>query len=110
MGLAAGKLRNRIKVFAQKTTRSATGAVTKPTWEHVLTLWASFEPLSVKDVINSNVAGSDIVARCKLRYRHDIDHTMRVEHQGRTYEINGDPLTDPNSGKGYMTLMLKVLK
>lgn len=104
--MQAGKLRHRVKIHKQVSIRSKTGAVTK-NWQHELTLWSSFEPLSVKDAINAQAEGSNITARCVLRYRDDIDSSMRVEHLGKMYEINGEPLADTNSGKEYMTLMLR---
>ena len=104
--MQAGKLRHRIKIFDQSQTRTASGAV-RTEWEHILTLWADITPLSVKDVLNAQAANSEIRARAKMRYRTDINSKMRLEHMGRTYEIDGDPLLDAESGKEYMTLMLK---
>lgn len=104
--MKAGKLRHRIKFYKKQSVRPIGGSATV-TWEHMLTLSASFEPLSVKDVINAKAADSQIVARCVIRYREDIDSTMQIVHKGRTYEIDGDPLPDPNSGIEYLTLMLR---
>ncbi|WP_394260795.1 phage head closure protein [Moraxella boevrei] len=107
--LQAGKLRNRIKIFKPVTKRSPTGAVKAESWEHILTLWANFQPLSVKDVVNSQMAGSQLTARCVIRYRNDINSSMRVEYQGRVYQINGEPLADKKTGREYLTLMLKSI-
>ena len=71
-------------------------------------LWASFESLSVKDILTAQAAGSEVEARCMLRYRNDIDSTMQISHNGRRYDIDGDPLPDADSGREYMTLMLKA--
>lgn len=105
--LRAGTLRNRIKIFEPVTKRSPTGAVNTQSWEHILTLWANFQALSVKDVINNQQAGSQITARCVIRYRGDIDSKMRVEFGGRMYDIVGEPLADNGSGREYLTLMLQ---
>ncbi|WP_019519900.1 phage head closure protein [Faucicola boevrei] len=107
--LQAGKLRNRIKIFKPVTKRSPTGAVKAESWEHILTLWANFQPLSVKDVVNSQMAGSQLTARCVIRYRNDINSSMRVEYQGEIYQIHGEPLPDNATGKVYLTLMLKSI-
>lgn len=104
----ASKLRHRIKTYTAITKTSPMGgSAGSTTWHHTLTLWASFEPLSVKDVINAQAADSQVIARCTIRYRKDINSKMRIEHRGRSYEIDGDPLPDVNSGLEYMTLMLK---
>lgn len=104
--MKATPIRNRLKIYRQSASRSATGAVTSK-WAHILTLYAQFTPLSVKDVITGQAAGTDITARAMIRYRNDIDHMMRIEHGGRMFEIVGEPLADNGSGKEYLTLMLK---
>lgn len=76
-------------------------------WEHILTVWGQFTPLSVKDVINAQAQDTDITARLKIRHRTDITHVMRVEHRGVMYEIVGEPLADNVSGLDYLTLALK---
>lgn len=103
----ASTLRQRITVLKQTSGRSPTGAVLAPTWTTYLTLWASMEPLSVKDVLTAQAANSQTIARCIIRYRADIDSTMKIEHNGRRYEINGEPLADARSGREHLTLMLK---
>ncbi|WP_049237252.1 phage head closure protein [Moraxella canis] len=104
--MRASQLRKKIKVHQKTISRSATGAVTSK-WAHILDLSAQFTPLSGKDIIAAQAAGTDITARAMIRYRDDIDHTMRIEHGGRMYEIVGEPLADNGSGKEYLTLMLK---
>lgn len=105
--MKATPLRHRLKLYRQSATRSATGAVKVGQWEHALTLWGQFTPLSVKDIIAGQAQGTDITARAKIRHRTDIDHTMRVQYAGRMYEIVGEPLADNGSGRQYLTLMLK---
>lgn len=105
--MRAGKLRNRITVYKQTSGRSPTGAMLPTVWSPWIVLWASFEPLSVKDVLTAQAAGSEVEARCMLRYRTDIDSTMQIEHRGTRYDIDGEPMPDNRSGLEYMTLMLK---
>ncbi len=106
--MRASKLRQRITVYKQTSGRSPTGAVSPPIWTPWQTLWASIEPLSVKDVLTAQASGSHITARCILRYRNDINSTMQISHNGLRYDIDGDPLPDADSGREYMTLMLKA--
>lgn len=107
--MRAGKLRQRVKVYKSESGRSPTGAVLPATWTLAHTLWASIEPLSVKDVLTAQAADSETRVRCILRYRADIDSTMQLEHNGKRYQIDGDPLPDAKSGLEYMTLMLRTL-
>lgn len=107
--MRASKLRNRITVHKATSIPSPMGGSGTKTWTAAFTVWASFEPLSVKDVLNAQAANSETRARCVLRYRTDIDSTMQIMHRGRLYEIDGDPLPDADSGLEYITLMLKSL-
>lgn len=105
--MQATPLRHRLKFYLPTTTRSATGAVKVGQWEHSLTLWGQFTPLSVKDIIAGQAQDTQITARAKIRHRTDIDNTMRVQHAGRMYAIVGEPLADNVSGHEYLTLALK---
>ncbi|WII95003.1 phage head closure protein [Moraxella haemolytica] len=107
MAIGAGQLRHRVQFYRQSTTRSATGAVKVGQWEHTLTLWGQFTPLSVKDIIKGQAEQVNITARATIRHRTDIDGTMRVQYAGRMYEIVGEPLADNGSGREYLTLVLK---
>ena len=107
MPVRAGQLRHRITVYDFEEGRSPTGAILEPEWVVFKKLWASIEPLSVKDVLTARASDSQIKARCVLRYRSDIHSNMQIEHKGRRYAIDGDPLPDAESGTEYITLMLK---
>lgn len=106
--MQASKLRNRVKIFKLTSTRTKTGAA-ETTFSHFLTVWANFEPMSVKDILNAQAENSHAVARCVLRYREDIKGDMQIEHRGKRYRINGSPLADKDSGLEYMTLMLEAI-
>lgn len=105
--LKAGRLRHRVKLHRETSSRSPTDVVRTAQWEHSLTLWGQFSPLSVKDIIKGQAEQVNITARATIRHRTDIDGTMRVHHAGRMYEIVGEPLADNGSGKEYLTLMLR---
>lgn len=105
--MIASNLRHRIKLFSKVTTRTPTGAVRVGQWQHTLTVWGRFMPLSVKDIIAGQAQSSQIVARVTIRHRTDLNPAMRVQYAGQYYEIVGEPLADPNTGKEYLTLALK---
>lgn len=108
--MKASSLRNRITVHEPVGTASPMGGSGSTTWTPTDTLSANFTPLSVKDVINAQAADSETRARCVLRYRTDINSKMRIEHRGKMYAIDGDPLPDDGSGLEYITLMLKSIQ
>lgn len=107
MTISAGQLRHRVAFYKQSTTRSATGAVRIGQWQHTLTVWGRFMPLSVKDIIAGQAQSSQIVARVTIRHRTDLNPAMRVQYAGQYYEIVGEPLADGGSGREYLTLVLK---
>lgn len=104
--MQAGKLKDRVSFMQHLELRSATGA-TKRTWSVIDTVWGQFTPVSAKDVIAGKAAGVEILARLKIRYRDDIKRNMRVVCRGKNYDIIGEPLADNNTGREYLTLMLK---
>lgn len=99
----AGKLRHRITI--QRPARSQnpeTGAITQ-TWEDVAPVWASVEPLSAREFIAAQSTQSRVTARIVIRYRDDIDASMRILHKGKIYNIEG-VLPDNQSGREWLTL------
>lgn len=107
--MKASKLRQRITLQAYTTTKSPTGAIKKE-WSNLYTIYCSFEPLSVKDVIAAQSNSSKITARVTIRYREGITTGMRALYKNKVYQIEGNPLEDTNSGIEYMTLMLSIIE
>ena len=105
--MKASRLKQRVTVHKATSARSPMGGSSSPIWGPALTLWASIEPLSVKDVFTAQAADSQTTARCIMRYRTDIDSKCRIEHRGIMYAIDGEPLPDADSGLEYITLMLR---
>lgn len=105
--MKAKLIHSRLEIYRQSTSRSATGAVKMDEWEHALTVWGRLIRLSDKDIIAGQAQSSQITARAIIRYRTDIDNTMRVQNGKQKYEIIGEPLADNNTGREYLTLMLK---
>lgn len=106
--MKASKLRHRITIQELTGGRDADGDPIAEQWQDKLTVWASLEPLSVKDVLSAQTANSKTTARAVIRYRDGVTSAMRVLHRGQVYMIDGDPLPDPVSGREYLTLMLSA--
>lgn len=107
--MKASKLRQRITLQKHTTTKSPTGAIKKE-WVNLATIYCSFEPLSVKDILTAQASNSKITARCIIRKREGIDTSMRVLYKSKEYEIEGNPLEDAVSGNEYMTLTLSRIE
>ena len=105
--MKASRLRQRVTLYNPVRTSNPMGGSNAVNFAAGLTISASIEPLSVKDVLTAQAADSQTTVRCILRYRTDITTKTRVGHRGIMYAIDGDPLPDAVSGLEYITLMLK---
>lgn len=107
MPVHAGELRHRITVQAfTDDERDEDGFEIEPTWVDYTKLWAKVTPLSSKDLISAQSDQSEVVARMKIRYREDIDTTMRVIWKGRIFAISSQALDDNETGVTYSTFNL----
>lgn len=105
--MRAGKLRHRITFEAPGLTQDpATGEELSgwvPVWEKVP---ASVEPLSARDLIAAQAGQSEASGRMVIRYRAGVLPTMRILHRGDVYNIQGQPMPDPDSGLEYLTILV----
>ena len=102
MTIEAGKLRHRVQIQRQVVAQNSSGDVTV-TWATLATVWASIEPLSAREFVQSASDQNKIVARVTVRYRSGIEPSMRVAHGQKLYNITG-VLADKDSGLEYLTL------
>lgn len=100
--LKSGKLRHRVVIETRNDQQSSSGAVTV-VWEYLATVWASVEPLSVREFIQSQATQSEITARIMMRYRPDVNATVRFIHKGKIYNPVG-VLPDAQSGIEHITI------
>jgi len=104
--LEAGKLRHRITILQPDSEQDSSTGEMETVWSTLATVWASWEPLSVKDFIASASIQNNISIRSVIRYRNDVLPNFRVMKNSVDYEIVGPPLPDKESGREYLTLML----
>lgn len=107
MSLDPGELRHRV-TFRKNTPVQDSNGDTVDDWADYATVWAGWEPVSVRDFIQSGANQSQISARCKVRYRDDLTADMQVVHRGRTYQL-GEALPDKESGLEYLTIPCSLL-
>ncbi|RRU23580.1 phage head closure protein [Stenotrophomonas sp. 278] len=100
--VAAGELRHRVRIQEQVTARDSDG-VSQTSWVDVATVWASVEPLSAREFIQSGQGQSAVTARVTIRHRAGLLPTMRLVHRGLVYNIAG-LLPDKASGLEYITI------
>lgn len=101
--MQSGKLRHRVKIEKPGQVQDPVTGEVRPGWQLVATVWASVEPLSVREFMQSQATQSEISARVTIRFRDDIEANMRLTHRGKHYNIEG-ALPDPKSGLEWLTL------
>ena len=102
----SGKLRHRVLIQRQVHTQDPETGANITTWEEVATVWASIEPLSAREFIQSQATQSEITARITIRYRAGLDASMRFVHRGMIYNPAGI-LPDMESGIEHITIPVK---
>jgi SPP1 family predicted phage head-tail adaptor len=100
--LAAGRLRHRVRIQNLVSERDSEGVI-QHEWVALATVWASVEPISGREFIQSGATQSEVTARITIRHRDDVVANMRIVHRGRVYNIKG-VLSDKESGLEYLTL------
>jgi len=100
--VATGTLRHRVLIQEQVTTRDSDG-VSQTAWVDVATVWASVEPLSAREFIQSGQTQAAVTARITIRYRSGLLASMRLVHRGQAFNIAG-LLPDKTSGLEYITI------
>lgn len=56
-------------------------------WITVATVWASISNLYGNEYFEAKKTTSEDMLKFKIRYRSDIDKSMRISHKGRNYNI-----------------------
>lgn len=81
-----GKLRHRITLQKQINAQNDYGAFVTQ-WQDIATVWAEIKPLSGREYFSAQQVQSEVTTQIWLRYRNDIEPTMRVTHNGKHYDI-----------------------
>lgn len=109
--MKAGRLRHRVRIEALRDLLDSSGQVIQDpvsgevsrAWILVAEVWAAVEPLSAREFIQSNATQAAVTARITIRYRENLDASMRLVHNGRIYNPVGF-LSDADSGLEYLTI------
>lgn len=105
--LRLGQLRHRITLQSLVPVQDGTTGVVSETWVTFATVWASVEPLSVREFVAAAATQSKVVARVRILYLAGVKPSMRAVHVvggvTHTYNIEG-VLPDTVSGLAFLTL------
>ncbi|MEM5297655.1 phage head closure protein [Burkholderia sp. JPY481] len=87
-GIKAGPLIHRITIQRPVVDQDESGTPFVREWQEVAEVWAGIEPLSGREWLASAEFRSDVTTRIRIRWREDIDASMRVLHHGVIYRID----------------------
>lgn len=101
--ISAGNLRHIVKIQQVVETQSSSGAV-ESVWQDLYTrVYASIDPVSVREFLAAASTESQVTARITIRYKKNIVAKMRIVHGSTVYQIEGVQ-ADIDSGIEYLTL------
>ncbi|MGO4811139.1 phage head closure protein [Cupriavidus sp. 2MCAB6] len=84
--MEAGTLNRRVQILRASKQREPGGQEVK-SWVPLVSLWASIRHKGGLETIRAEAEASIVQASIRIRYREDIDATMRVQHGAKVYEI-----------------------
>lgn len=105
-GIAAGRLRFRIKIQRKVVEMDSNGAQVE-IWQDIPGLEsvpAENAPLSAREFLSAAAVQSEIRGRIRIRYRTGLDATMRAICQGMVYQFAGTPFQDAETGRQWLTI------
>lgn len=102
--VASGNLRHKVQLQAKQITQDPVTGEMVTTWVTIAQPWAEIVPMSGREFVAAGAEQSEVRGRIVIRYREDVDASMRVVYRGRYYNILA-VLPDAESGREHLTLM-----
>lgn len=103
--VASGDLNHRVEIQYPQITQNPTTGEMVATWTTLAMVWASVQFQSVREFRSAAAEQSEVRGYAVIRYRDDVDATMRIVHRRKYYGILG-VMPDNDSGKEHLTLAL----
>lgn len=87
----AGRLNKKITIEQPTETQDGTGQAVK-SWSTYSQPWAAIEPLRANEFISSQQIVGEATVRIRVRADSGITEKMRVNWNGKIYNIEGPPI------------------
>jgi len=84
--MRAGELRHRLTIESPQRLSDGAGGATV-TWAPVASVWAHINPVSAREFTSAEQRAEKVTHTITLRFRNDIDATMRLIGEGRIFNI-----------------------
>ncbi|MGB9813526.1 MAG: phage head closure protein [Thermovenabulum sp.] len=81
-----GDMRHRITLQKKMNIVDADGFTTQQ-WQDVATVWAAVENLHGREYWEAAAVQAENTVKFTIRYRPDVDQTMRILFKGKVYNI-----------------------
>jgi len=104
-GVAAGALRHWVQIQRPEIGQNPSTGEMVATWVELASVWADVAPASGREFLAAAAEQSEVRGRITIRFRDDVDGTMRVAYRGKWYAILA-ALPDADSGVEHLTLMV----
>lgn len=88
-GVAAGELRHKVELQALVVTQDPNTGEMAKTWTTIAEPWAKFRFLSARELIAASAEQSEVIAEVTIRYKDNVNATMRILYRGLYYGIQG---------------------
>lgn len=85
--MQAGRLRYRLRFEKPVRIRDESGEVIVDQWVEAFTVWGAVEPLTGREYLTSAEFRPGVSTRIRVRWRDDLDASLRVLHAGVVYDI-----------------------
>ncbi len=84
--MRSGAMRHRIEIQIYSDVENEVGEMTK-SWTNYKKLWAEKKQLRVNNTESKGKEGIEYTYRFKIRYREDLNESMRIICKGVIYDI-----------------------
>lgn len=106
--MRAGSLNRRVRIQRKGPARDAEGQALLDNWVDVMPpLWASIKHKSGMATISAEMPAAVVQASIRIRYRTDVDETMRVVHENAAYEIQA--VLPDSAGREFVDLVCQLV-
>lgn len=87
MTYTAQELNRKITFQAYTTTTDPSTGYPTEAWADVASVFAKVEPLVGREFLAAEATQSQVTTKFTMRHRGDIDTTMRIQFDGKTFDI-----------------------
>jgi SPP1 family predicted phage head-tail adaptor len=100
--MQAGRLRHQVTLQSKSVSRDEFGAEVE-TWAPVATIWAEFEPYSLRERLNMRRQAGESVIGFRVRAPLAISLGKRLVYDGANYDVVDVDATRKHKGELFIT-------